>query len=92
MLFRSFIKTFQKKEVPDDIVEVMLAVGEKTLIDLLVETKLAASKSEARRVIEEGGVRVNGEVMKAIASSVKIGAKAVLIQKGKRHFVKVRAK
>ena len=84
-----FAKVFQKKETPDDVPEVTAKVGEHLLLDLLVLAKLAASKGEARRVITEGGVRVDGVVVVEIAAKVKITKKGTLIQKGKRHFVKV---
>lgn len=84
-----FMKVFQKKEVPDDVAEVLLKAGEYGILDLLVETKLAASKGEARRVVTEGGVRVAGAVVKDIGAKVMVGKKATLLQKGKRHFVNV---
>jgi tyrosyl-tRNA synthetase len=88
----NFVKTFQKKEVPDEIPELLIAAGEHSLIELLVAAKFAASNGEARRVILEGGVRVAGEQIKDIAASVRITKDGTLIQKGKRHFVNVRAK
>ena len=87
-----FKKVFQKKETPDDVVEMHVASGTHALLDLLVETKLAASKGEARRVVAEGGVRVAGAVVKDIAAKVTIGKNATLIQKGKRYFVNVLGK
>ncbi len=87
-----FKKVFQKKEVPDEIVQMLVATGTHALLDLLVETKLAASKGEARRVVAEGGVRVAGAVVKDIAAKVTIGKNATLIQKGKRYFVNVLGK
>jgi tyrosyl-tRNA synthetase len=89
---QNFIKTFQKKEVPDDVPELSLASGKHSLIDLLIAAKFASSKGEARRVIEEGGVRVAGEVVKDIAATVTVSKTPLLIQKGKRHFVNVKAK
>lgn len=94
-----FRSVFQKKEVPEDVTELEISVGEDVsvtatlLVEVLVQAKLAASKSEARRVIAEGGVRVDGEVVKDIRATIKpTKKKPVLIQKGKRHFVKVLAK
>ncbi len=84
-----FKKVFQKKEVPDDVPELVVKSGEHALLDLLVAAKFSASKGEARRVVSEGGVRVAGEVVKDVGATVKVGKKATLIQKGKRHFVNV---
>ncbi len=89
---QNFINLFQKKEIPDDIAEVTVTGGERALIDLLVETGLCASKSDARRQIEQGGVKLDNQVVTDIALTVAVGDTAVMIQKGKRHFVKVRAK
>lgn len=89
---QNFIKVFQKKEVPDEVPELLLGAGERSLIDLLVEAKFATSKGEARRVIAEGGVHVAGAVVKDIAATVNVSKAPVIIQKGKRHFVNVRAK
>ena len=72
-------------ETPDDVPELKVS-GEMGLVDALVESKLVSSKTDARRQIEQGGVKVNGEVMKEIQASVSAGD---LIQKGKRHFVKL---
>jgi tyrosyl-tRNA synthetase len=87
-----FNKVFKNKEVPDDVAEVKMEAGEQLLIDILVAAKLVASKSEARRVIGEGGVKVAGQALKDVDAKVSVGSKPVLIQKGKRHFVNIVAK
>ena len=57
LLFERFEQMFVKKEAPDDIEELLLPSGsEVVLIDLMVESKLVASKGEARRLIQGGGV------------------------------------
>lgn len=86
-----FRSLFQKKEVPDDVAVITVPGGERQLAELLVEIKLAASKSEARRLISQGGVKLAGKVIEDPAANVTVGAKEQLIQKGKRHFVKVRS-
>lgn len=87
-----FRSLFQKKEVPDDVPVLALPAGDRTLADLLVETKLAPSKSEARRLITQGGVKVDGKVIEDPQAKLDISKGEMLIQKGKRHFVKVKAK
>lgn len=84
-----FIKTVQKKEVPEEIEEMKLEAGNWKLVDLLVETKLASSKSEARRLIKQGGVKVDNEVIKDINKEIEISSTGNLIQKGKRQFIRV---
>ena len=56
------------------------------LADVLVASELVSSKTDARRQIEQGGVKVNGEVVTDVKTEVKRG---VVIQKGKRHFIKI---
>lgn len=85
-----FNATFRDKQVPDDVPTV--AVDARTLVEILVETGLCASKSDARRQIEQGGVKVAGETVKDLAAAVGVTAEPTLIQKGKRHFVNVIAK
>lgn len=86
-----FVKVFAKKGVPDEIPEHTMPAGSHTIVDVLVDAGLASSKSDARRTVGQGGVKVAGEVVKDIAFEVRIVEEATLIQKGKRHFVNVRA-
>lgn len=89
----NFISTFQKKEIPEDIQQVIFDDQEILLIDLLAHEKIAfaKSKSEARQLIEQGGVKVNDEVVTDLMAKVKIHHTPTLIQKGKRFFVKVKS-
>ncbi len=80
-----FVNTFTKKEIPDDIEELIPA--DYNIVNILIESKLAESKSEARRVIEQGGVKVNGEVLKDVDTTID---KDSVIQKGKMGFVKIK--
>lgn len=84
-----FISTVQKKETPESIINYQLSMSNCKIVYLLVETKLANSKSEARRLIEQGGVKVDGEVVKDINKEINILKEGVIIQRGKRQFVKV---
>ncbi len=84
-----FISQFSKKEIPTDIPAVKVKPGSYPLKDLLVALKLVDSKSEARRLIEQGGVKINQ--VKAPDGTIKIGLKNDLIlQVGKRKFVKIK--
>lgn len=84
-----FKNVFQKKEIPDEIPVLEAGAREYNIVELLVELKLAASKGEARRLIQQKGVKIGGEVADSSEHSVKIGKDGVLVQKGKRNFVKV---
>jgi len=91
----NFIKVFSKKEIPQEIKIYKVsakggsASGGKSYkaMEILVETGLASSNSEARRVIEQGGVKIDNEIVKDVNFNLTSGEH--LIQKGKRFFVKV---
>lgn len=91
-----FIKTVQNKEIPDEIEEVYLPIASYKLIELLVELKMAASKGEARRLVEQGGVKTSAdgaelEAIKDVNADILVTKEGLLIQRGKRQFIKVRA-
>jgi tyrosyl-tRNA synthetase len=77
-------KVFSNKEKPSEIEEVK--VKSKNIIDVLVEAKLASSKSEAKRLIEQNGVKVDDNVA---SEQTKISS-GNLIQVGKRKFVMIK--
>jgi tyrosyl-tRNA synthetase len=54
-----FVKRFVQKEIPDEIEEFPVPAGDYELIDMLIVTGLVGSKGEARRLIEQGGVRID---------------------------------
>ena len=92
----NFINTIQKKEVPTEMETYIAKKAQNSLVDLLVETKLAKSKTEARQKIEEGAIRIKIEgeaemsVIKDLKHEIDLGtAKSVVIQKGKFNFVRV---
>ena len=84
-----FVKRFVQKEVPDEIEEKAVPAGTYALAQLLADTGLAASKGEARRLIEQGGVKINGEKTTAANAEIVIEGEGVLVQVGKRKFLKV---
>jgi len=79
-----FTKTISNKEVPDEIDE--FKATQYDIISILVGAKLEASNSRARRTIEQGGVKINGEVVKDIKFLVPVNS---VLQKGKFKFVKI---
>ncbi|HSI88793.1 MAG TPA: S4 domain-containing protein, partial [Pyrinomonadaceae bacterium] len=84
-----FTRRFVQKEVPDEIEEKTVSPGTHRLPDLLAETGLASSKGEAKRLIEQGGVKINGEKVSNSAADINVSSVAILIQVGKRKFLKV---
>jgi len=86
---QEFISLFQKKEIPDDIEIKKLKNPKWKLVDLLAETGLVSSKGEARRLIEQGGVKIDKEKTSSFDMEIDI-SKEKLIQVGKRKFLKVK--
>ncbi|HBP00487.1 MAG: Tyrosine-tRNA ligase [Candidatus Uhrbacteria bacterium GW2011_GWF2_41_16] len=84
-----FEAIFQRKEIPDEMSEYVLIHEKISVLDLLVKIEFASSKSEARRLIEGGGVKINGEEIKTIDVVIEPGIDGLIFQKGKRHFVKI---
>ncbi len=90
----AFVKLFQKKETPKGIPAKRLPAGEMSLAEIVHALGFASSKTEARRVIEQGGVKVDGKLMTDPNHVIIIGSKnftEFLVQKGKRCFGKVRS-
>lgn len=85
---KEFIEIFSNKGLPENIELKKLNKKTWNIIDLLAETGLTTSKSEARRLVEGGGVKVDGEKVKSVQEEIDI-SKEKLIQAGKRKFLKV---
>ncbi len=90
---REFENIFVKKDIPDEIDEITLELGnvEQPLADVLVASKLAPSKKEARRMIEQGAVQINKEQISDAFAKVDFSNKS-LIKYGKRKFLYVTVK
>jgi tyrosyl-tRNA synthetase len=84
-----FEKKFVKKELPKDIPEVKVPYLTQSLADILVDTKMTSSRSEARRLIEQGGVKIDGAVIGEREAKLE-PTKGMIIQVGKRKFVRVK--
>lgn len=85
---KEFIEIFSNKGLPTEIELIKIPANEIGIIDLLVQTNLCPSKSEARRLITQGGVKVNNEKVNEITSKIDL-TKESIIQAGKRKFIKV---
>lgn len=83
-----FIQIFSKKELPDEIPLHVLNRESLPLIELLTNCELATSKAEARRLIEQGGVKVDQEKVMNFQEPISL-QKERLIQVGKRKFLRV---
>lgn len=84
----NFISTVQNKEIPEDIEIKRINSSEIGIIDALVETALVASKGEARRMISQKAVKLDGKIVEDEKMLIDI-SKERLLQKGKRGFIKI---
>jgi len=82
----TFVKMFQQREIPDEMPEFELQAGQ-TVLDVILAAGLAASKSEARRLFEQRGVRLDGATLERGDTPFP---HAGVLQVGKRKFLKVR--
>jgi len=92
-----FEKVFKEKKAPADMPErkvkiksVKIDAGSRYIADLLFQFGLVSSKSEARRLIEQKGVKLNGDVWDFNGLREFSRGDEVIMQVGKRKFIKVR--
>lgn len=84
-----FVQQFKQKEIPDDIPVVRFAAGDPVWVcRLLSDAGLVASNGEARRLVQQGGIKLNGEKIGNPDLEVQ-AAGEVILQAGKRRFARV---
>ncbi len=83
----AFINIVSNKGIPDDIEEIQGMNG-KGILDVLTELKFVQSKGEAKRLIQGGGVKVDGEKIADMTYTFDI-KESVVLQAGKRKFAKL---
>ncbi|MEK7498365.1 MAG: tyrosine--tRNA ligase [Patescibacteria group bacterium] len=86
-----FVRMFQKKDVSGDAEETTVVVG-TTIIEFLREVGRADSNAEARRLIDEKGVRLDGETLTDPQFVFKSDMEGKIINVGKRYFYKIKMK
>lgn len=79
-----FNRVFRDKGTPSEIPTFEIPHGKVAIVELLVATKLAQSRSDASRLIEQGGVRVQGKRVSNPKAEIEVTD--LLIQVGKRRF------
>ncbi len=90
---KEFLSVFQKKELPAEIKTIFIAKTKLMAAELLFLSGLARSKSDAFRLIAQGGVRISGGKTTDPRAVIDLSSgKEIVVQSGKRHFVKVRKK
>ena len=83
---KQFVSTFQKSNIPDEMPEYQVMEGDN-LIDVMVSQKMASSRGEARRLIDQQGVKLDGEAVNDMDTELKAGQ---VLQVGKRRFLRLR--
>lgn len=85
-----FNRRFVKKEIPDEIEEKTLPSQIYRLTDLVTASGLVSSKGEAKRLIEQGGVKIDGEKATSPNGDVTLSnGESILLQVGKLKFIKI---
>lgn len=87
----SFRAQFAENQLPQDVPEVSakaLSSEMLPIIDLLTQLELAPTRSEARRLVEQGGVRLNEEVQRDVHATVTV-QEGLIVQVGKRAFRRI---
>lgn len=82
-----FKSVFQKGQIPTDILTVEVSKENLDIAGVLVENKMVPSKSELRRLVNQGGVKVNQEKISNLQDVVAEGE--LVIQIGKKKFIKL---
>jgi len=85
---KEFERVFRGKEMPSEISKIKIKEKSLNILDLLVKTKLAPSKSEAKRLILQKGVKINNLVKEDWQEVVEI-EKGMVIKVGKRKFIRI---
>ena len=85
---KEFNRIFKERKLPSQVKCYKLNVKSLNILDLLIKTKLAPSKSEAKRLIKQGAVKLDNNIIKDWQQKITFSKKAIL-QVGKRRFIKL---
>lgn len=91
--FEEFERIFKKGDVPDDIEDIKIEVEnptEATILDIVTLAKMAGSRKDAKRLIDQGGVSVDGEKVSGMNDTYDI-TEARLLKVGKKRFANISA-
>jgi tyrosyl-tRNA synthetase len=75
--------------IPDDVEEIVVEESEIGLLDALLKTKATNTKSEARRLVEQGGVMMNDEKLTDPKLVLNLDGGATVLKVGKRKFYRI---
>lgn len=85
-----FNRIFREKRAPSEMPEFRIPQDGKWIVELIADIGFAKSRSEARRLIAQGGVKVDGEPVRDINFVVKPKPEGVVLKVGKRKFAKIK--
>lgn len=85
---KEFERVFKEKKLPSKISEIIIKEKEINILDLLIKARLVSSKSEAKRMILQKGIKIDSVIQEDWRKNVKI-KKGTIIQVGKRRSVKI---
>jgi tyrosyl-tRNA synthetase len=83
-----FERVFKEKKLPTKIPSVKISEKVLNILDLLSKVKLAQSKSEAKRLVLQKGVKIDGKLKEDWREKIKI-RKGMVIKVGKRKFIRI---
>jgi len=89
MAEREFNRVFQKKEIPSDVRDVVVRASLLSISDLLVLARLVSSKSEAGRMVQQGAVKIDSQLITKKDERVYIQNNSI-VQVGKRKFARIK--
>lgn len=81
-----FERVFSQKETPEDVTDYKIIPAKNTIVEILLDSGLVASKNEARRLIQQGGVSLDGEKIESESAIIDKGG---ILKVGKRRFIKL---
>jgi tyrosyl-tRNA synthetase len=84
-----FNAVFRKKELPSEVETFFAFEHDPKLVDLLEQSGLVESRTQARKLIDQGAVKVDGEVIEDIHAVIGIPEEGLTMQVGKRRFIKI---
>ncbi len=85
-----FVRVIQNKETPTDMEEVHIKKNHVSALELFMLSGLVTSKGEAKRLILQRGIKVDEEIVESETQEFTVPKEGLILQKGKRHFVRVR--
>lgn len=84
-----FERVFEKRKIPESVSVFKIKPGKVNILDVLINSKLAPSRSEAKRLVEQKAVEIDGKPITDHQSLIAI-KEGMVVRCGKRKFIKLR--